>query len=395
MDELSDDELLEALGVVVETKKPGAHTPREERVLAGFEDIVNFVKEHGRAPLHGEERDIFERLYAVRLDRLREQPEFLALLAPHDEFGLLSGKAEGKPHEPQSDDELLAELGVDIAAPDSLTVLKHVRPRIEIQTAEEIAARTPCKDFEAFKPLFDQVQKEIETGVRKTRPFEANQEGAQIKPGEFFILGGQKAYVAEAGEEFLTEQGRKNARMRVIFDNGTEIRGLLRSFQRALYKDEAGRWITSPSAGPLFDQSDAAEGDETGTIYVLRSKSSDPEIAPHREVLHKIGVTGGDVRRRIAAAVTDATYLLADVEVVATYTLRNINRTKLENLLHRFFSAARLDMELRDRFGNPVKPSEWFLVPLPVIDGVVERIKDETIVDYQYDPASASIVKRA
>ncbi|HTZ66209.1 MAG TPA: GIY-YIG nuclease family protein [Roseiarcus sp.] len=395
MDELSDDELLEALGVVVETKKPGAHTPREERVLAGFEDIVNFVKEHGRAPLHGEERDIFERLYAVRLDRLREQPEFLALLAPHDEFGLLSGKAEGKPHEPQSDDELLAELGVDIAAPDSLTVLKHVRPRIEIQTAEEIAARTPCKDFEAFKPLFDQVQKEIETGVRKTRPFEANQEGAQIKPGEFFILGGQKAYVAEAGEEFLTEQGRKNARMRVIFDNGTEIRGLLRSFQRALYKDEAGRWITSPSAGPLFDQSDAAEGDETGTIYVLRSKSSDPEIAPHREVLHKIGVTGGDVRRRIAAAVTDATYLLADVEVVATYTLRNINRTKLENLLHRFFSAARLDMELRDRFGNPVKPSEWFLVPLPVIDEVVERIKDETIVDYQYDPASASIVKRA
>ena len=167
MDELSDDELLEALGVVVETKKSGAHTPREERVVAGFEDIVNFVKEHGLAPQHGEERDIFERLYAVRLDRLREQPEFHALLAPHDEFGLLSGKDEDKPHEPQSDDELLAELGVDIAAPDSLTVLKHVRPRVEIQAAEEIAARTPCKDFEPFKPLFDQVQKEIETGLRK------------------------------------------------------------------------------------------------------------------------------------------------------------------------------------------------------------------------------------
>jgi Meiotically Up-regulated Gene 113 (MUG113) protein len=395
VNELSDDELLEALGVVVDTKKSGAHTPREERVLAGFEDIVNFMKEHGRAPQHGEERDIFERLYAVRLDRLREQPEFHALLAPHDEFGLLSGKGEDKPHEPQSDDELLAELGVDIAAPDSLTVLKHVRPRVEIQPAEEIAARTPCKDFEAFKPLFDQVQKEIDTGVRKTRPFEANQEGAGIEPGEFFILGGQKAYVAEVGEEFLTEQGRKNARMRVIFDNGTEIRGLLRSFQRALYKDEAGRWITSPSAGPLFDQSGAAEGDETGTIYVLRSKSSDPQIAPHREVLHKIGVTGGDVAQRIASAATDATYLLGDVEIVATYTLRNINRTKLENLLHRFFSAARLDMEIRDRFGNPVKPREWFLVPLPVIDEVVRRIKDETIVDYGYDPASASLTKRA
>jgi T5orf172 domain len=293
-----------------------------------------------------------------------------------------------------SDDELLAELGVDIAAPDSLTDLKHVRPRAEIQAAEEIAARAPCKDFEKFKSLFDRVQSDIETGVRKTRPFEANQEGAEIRPGEFFILGGQKAYVAEVGDEFLTEQGRKNARMRVIFDNGTEIRGLLRSFQRALYKDEAGRWITSPSAGPLFDPSDAAEGDDTGTIYVLRSTSADPQIAPHREVLHKIGVTGGDVRQRIAAAGTDATYLLADVEVVATYTLRNINRTKLENLLHRFFSAARLDMEIRDRFGNPVKPREWFLVPLPVINEVVERIKDETIVNYEYEPASASLKKR-
>jgi hypothetical protein len=394
VDELSDDELLEALGVVVEAKRAGAHTPREERVLAGFEDIVGFVKEHGRAPQHSEERDIFERLYAVRLDRLRAQPEFHALLAPHDAFGLLSGKYEEEPQAPKSDDELLAELGVDIAVPDSLTVLKHVKPRVEIQAAEEIAARTPCHDFKEFKPLFDQVQKDLETGVRKTRPFEANQEGAEIKPGEFFILGGQKAYVADIGEEFLTEQGRKNAKMRVIFDNGTEIRGLLRSFQRALYKDDAGRWITTPSAGPLFDQSDAAEGDETGTIYVLRSKSSDPQIAPHREVLHKIGVTGGDVQQRIASATTDATYLLADVEIVATYTLRNINRTKLENLLHRFFSAARLDMELRDRFGNPVKPREWFLVPLPVIDEVVKRIKDETIVDYAYDLASASLVRR-
>ena len=105
----------------------------------------------------------------------------------------MSGKGEDWPHEPQSDDELLAELGVDVATPDSLTVLKHVRPRVEVQAAEEIAARTPCKDFDAFKPLFDQVQKEIDAGVRKTRPFEANQEGAQIKPGEFFILGGQKA----------------------------------------------------------------------------------------------------------------------------------------------------------------------------------------------------------
>ena len=61
--------------------------------MLGFEDIVNFAKEHGRPPMHGEDRDIFERLYAVRLDRLREQPEFHALLAPFDELGLLSERS--------------------------------------------------------------------------------------------------------------------------------------------------------------------------------------------------------------------------------------------------------------------------------------------------------------
>ena len=55
---------------------------------------------------------------------------------------------------------------------------------------------------------------------------------------------------------------------------------------------------------------------------------------------------------------------MADVEIVATYELYNINRTKLENLIHRVFDPARLDIEIKDRFGNPVIPREWFLVPL-------------------------------
>jgi hypothetical protein len=137
------------------------------------------------------------------------------------------------------------------------------------------------------------------------------------------------------------------------------------------------------------------EGDRpTGTVYVLRSKSDHPEIASRRDLIHKIGVTGGKVPRRIANARLDPTYLLADVEVVATYQLYNINRTKLENLLHRVFAPARLQITLTDRFGNPVVPREWFLVPLFVIDEAIERIKDGTIASYAYDPATASLVKR-
>jgi hypothetical protein len=65
--------------------------------------------------------------------------------------------------------------------------------------------------------------------------------------------------------------------------------------------------------------------------------SDHPDIVAHRDVIHKIGVTAGDVESRIANARLDVTFLLADVEVVATYTLISINRSRLENLLHRFF----------------------------------------------------------
>jgi hypothetical protein len=142
---------------------------------------------------------------------------------------------------------------------------------------------------------------------------------------------------------------------------------------------------------PIADQIE--EGDQpTGTVYVLRSKADLPDIASRRDLIHKIGVTGGKVPRRIANARLDPTYLLADVEVVATYKLYNINRTKLENLLHRVFEPARLLITLTDRFGNPVVPREWFLVPLFVIDEAIERIKDGTITSYVYDPATASLV---
>jgi hypothetical protein len=131
----------------------------------------------------------------------------------------------------------------------------------------------------------------------------------------------------------------------------------------------------------------------SGTIYVLRSKSDHPFVAAHRDVVHKIGVTGGGLAARIANAKLDPTFLMADVEVVATYQLYGINRTKLENLIHRVFESARLDIEIKDRFGRPVIPREWFLVPVFAVDEAVERIKDGTITRYVYDPKTATLVE--
>lgn len=388
-----DDALLAELGVEAEAKKESSRTPREERIIAGFEEIQRFVEQHGRAPQHGEDRDIFERLYAVRLDRLRELADCRSLLAPLDREGILAGAepVTATAADELDDDELLAQLGVD-AEPTDVTELRHVRSAAEKRAAEEIANRQICEDFDQFKPLFEQVQKELSAGLRQTRRFERKSE---IAPGRFYILGGQKAYVATMEQPATNEHGNIDARLRVIFDNGTESNLLMRSLQKALQQDPAGRRIVEPSAGPLFaDQNE--DGDEaSGIVYVLRSKSDHPAVAAHRDVLHKIGVTGGDVARRLANAKLDPTFLMADVEIVATYELFNINRTRLENLIHRIFGAARLDIEIKDRFGLPIIPREWFLVPLFVVDEAIEKIRDGTITGYTYDPKTASLTRAA
>lgn len=184
------------------------------------------------------------------------------LCLPLDRQGLLSGGAEhlANPEADLDDDALLAELGIEAEAPE-ITELRYVRSNAERKAAEDVANREACADFEKFKPLFEQVQRELDTGMRETRPFELK---AEIEKGRFFIVGGQKAYVAEKGEQTLTDQGRTDARLRVIFDNGTESNMLMRSLQRALNKDDAGRRITDPVAGPLF-------GIVLNFVYLARS----------------------------------------------------------------------------------------------------------------------------
>jgi hypothetical protein len=396
MSDLDLDELRSELDDFAQPEKQGGRSPREERIIAGFEEIQRFVENNGHPPRHGEDGDIFERLYAVRLDRLRALKECRSLLTPFDHQGLLkvASVASSAPVETMDDDELLAELE-GAAGSSDITQLRHVRSGAEKREAEEIASRDKCLDFETFRPLFQQVQSDLESGLRTTRPFvkDSGFLKADIQAGQFFILGGQTAYVAEVGEQFKAPNGETDARLRVIYSNGTESDLLLRSLQRALYKDEAGRRVTDPTVGPLFaDQT--GDGDKaSGIVYVLRSKSRHPTVAAHRDVLHKIGVTGGDVQRRISNARLDPTFLMADVEIIATYELYNINRTRLENIIHRVFGPARLDIEVMDRFGQPIVPREWFLVPVFVIDEVIEKIRDGTITGYKYDPKTASLVK--
>lgn len=390
-----DEALLAELGVEVEFKKAVKYTAREQRIIAGFEEIQKFVEEKGRAPEHGEDKDIFERLYAIRLDRIRSQKECLELLKDFDSQNLLSTADNADTSIPDDieDDELLKQLGVDPESEKSITNLKHVKSQAEKRAAEEIANRTQCEDFDQFKPLFERVKKDIDSGLRTTVRFrkDAGFTKTSYKEAQFLIIGGQMALIAEIGQTFKAPNGEEDARLRVIYSNGTESNILLRSLIRAMYKDESSRFITDSDIGPLFSGERSEDDQESGTIYVLRSMSTHPMIKENRDVVHKIGVTGGDIKTRIANAKNEPTFLLAGVEIVATYKLANINRVKLEKVIHKFLDSARFDIEIEDRFGKPVKPREWFLVPLFIVDEMVNKIMDGTIQNYYYNPDLAVI----
>lgn len=402
----SEDDLalLDDLGVDTAPAQRASRTPREERIIAGFEEIERFVEENGHLPQHGEENDIFERLYAVRLDRIRESEECRDVLQVLDSKGLLTDaneqtgecvvKEDVEEYSTKSspDESILADLGIDESSEDGdITQIKHVKRREEIRAAEEVAKRTPCGDFAKFKPLFATVQRDLESGQRKTLKFK---DSAEISQGEWFVLDGQKIIVAERSEEFTPEHGRPDRRLRVIFDNGTESDLLLRSLQRALNKDKQSRRITDPDLGPLFSSDDSDGDSPSGIIYVLRSLSPHPFVEENRKIIHKIGVTRKEIKERISNAKKEPTYLLADVEVVASYKLANLNCSKLEALLHHFFAKARLDLELKDRFGQGVEPREWFLVPLPVIQEAIEKLIAGNIEKFRYNPEEARIEKR-
>lgn len=450
-----DDLMLAELGIDTEPQSTGSSNPKMERLRSGFEEILNLHERHQRSPNQANGRaDIFARLMEVRLQAIRENDHARDVLAEtYHDTGLLTVPASINQLNSRSsqtidnlkidvaervakvddldDDELLTTLGLaeELATEgEDISKLTHVRPAAERNKsstrrnpAHDIAQRTICQDFERFLPRFRQVAQELQQGTRKTVAFgqkAARDKGASVEAGDMFILNGQLLQVVEKGTTFLAPNLDTDAKLRVVYDNGTESGLLMRSLKRALIKDrhgrrvepleESDRRISQLEHGRLIDRADPSctdgrsgtspaaplpSGHETGTIYVLRSKSTDPYITKHREVIHKIGVTGGSVKKRVANAKHEPTYLMADVDIVATYTLHNIDRHQLESLLHRFFGNVQIDLSINDRFGRPVQPKEWFLVPLPAIDEAVRRIQDRSIIHYRYAASKGCLVR--
>ena len=357
-----------------------SRTP-DDKLRQAFAEIVEFYLSNGREP-NPLSSEIRERRLGARLEGLRISKERRALLVEIDEFNLLSNSTgqvaigDLLAREPQADP--LGLLEEESGLLDMSNLPKA--PRRQEQKGD-VAKRKRCKDFERFQPLFRQKHAELSEGLAQLVPFRGI---ASITAGQFFVLGGLIVFVAEVGEtEYQKNKAgdaRKRERLRLIFENGTES---------AMYRQSLAIRLTEGIAGyqiaPVESDFQLLGDVSTGWVYVLRSLSMNPAISSLSH-LHKIGFTTQEISKRIANSSKEPTYLMAPVEVVAEYQTYNIKPAALEHLLHRIFSDVRLDISQVGLDGEKYDSTEWFQVPLPVIDEAIELITTGEIVDYMYDP---------
>jgi len=368
------------LGLLTLSVKRQAMT-KEARLVASFEEIKEFVGQHGRTP-DKEADDVTEMMLAHRLGSMSASEEQRELLAPYDDLGILE-----PPKSPESLEEAVAEdsLGLLKAPEEDIHTLRHV-PKPSAQP-EEIARRRPCEDFELFEPLFKACHAELRSGTRQLIRFRDEQ---AVREGAFYVLNGVLVLVAEEGERKV-EHGRINARLRCVFENATEADLLLRSFASRLYR--FGKSVTEPEEKTRTEVDDRLGG-ETGFVYVAKSLSEDPQVRAFPD-LHKIGFTTGTAEDRVADAIGSATFLDAPVKLVETFELPRSIAGKVEALLHRFFAAAQIDAWFEREGLHVADAREWFSVPLSEIEQAMELIQSEGIKSYEYSAEDRKIKLRS
>ncbi len=337
------DELL----LTPDEKPKAARTPLLARAVEVIERINVFMAETGAEPVSQPGRSVRERMLANELAGLRASKASLDGLASYDTRNLVFSRAGVAD---ALDDPLLSD-GLDI-----FEVRDELKP---IARPDFVADRRPCPDFERFEPLFVGVRKSVEEGTRKPQPFRQE----RVELGEFFVLKGQLVHVADLRDEHR-RNGKPDARLRVIFDNGTESNLLMSSLVRRLYEDKDARRISVTDAGPLF------MGVRTGFVYVLRSLSKKPEV----QGLLKVGTTTGAVEDRIAHAETQSTYLFAPVMIVETYELLGHSAKETEQRVHRALRSYHTALRVTGPDGRSFSSVEWFRVTPELVEQAIKQV---------------------
>ena len=373
----------DSMGLLDVKSKASPVLNADERLIASFQEINAFFEKENREPQPSTE-NISEYLLYSRLKSLRENEDNIVICEPHDKYGLL--KTEKK--EIKSIDDIFDDDSLDILGDDTEGLFDFKHTPKETTMPDYVASRKPCEDFSTFESLFIQCQSDLANEKRRLYPFKSEQ---KVTKGQFFVLNGILLYVAKVGNKFK-EKGTVNARLRCIFENGTESDMLLRSLAAELYKN--GRRVAE-NEDRLHGGAEgiSKDDDETGFIYILKSLSNTPKIQTIQN-LYKIGYSNIPVEERIKNAEHEPTYLMAPVRIVSTFQCYNLNPQKFEQLIHNFFGKTCLNLDIFDEKGNRHTPQEWFIVPLEAIEEAIEFIISGEIVDYRYDTEREIIVGR-
>ena len=360
-------------------------TTADERVVTGFAEITEFVRQEGREP-EKNPSDMTEFQLAARLAALRAAPEHVEALQEQDEMGLLLAGAKLEEIEPpKSLSEVLESDDVGLLSPPAEDILTLRNVPVLKTKPEEVAKRRECKDFDDFAPQFAEVQADLRSGRRKLVEFTTVQ---QIREGAFYVQKGVLVLVATVGE-LEKKVETYNARLRCIYENGTESNILMRSLAGAIWAD--GKAVTEPHDVTL-QKMGLVPDTQMASVYVLKSLSDSPDVTAIPN-LHKIGSTSQSVESRTSGATKDATFLGAPVKVADVYEIPKGSEKDLEKLLHHFFASARLDIWFENYDGKSVaEANEWFSVPLDQIAEAIELINAGTIGQFEYDRDAHLIV---
>ena len=387
IDDIFDDD---DFGLLDSKVKTSTVKTDEDRLIDSFEEINVFTDKNDREP---SKSSMSEYGLLAKLKNFRENETQKKILKPFDRHNLLGYVEMEKP----TIDDILNEddeLGLLDSDKDlDIFKFKHTPKPEDRADADFVAQRKAMKekDFEKYETMFQKVHKEIKEGRRKIKPFKDAERN--LKEGQFYILDGLLLYLDKANvklEEKEEKAGtilRIDGRTRTVFENGTFSNMLFRSLGKQILKN--GKMITNTYEKleqELFVNTGLVQEEDiqSGWIYVLKTKSTKKELTDIND-LYKIGFASNSVDDRIKNAKNEATYLFADVKKIATYKVYNRNADKLENLLHRFFANACLDIDLFNHKGQRLNPREWFVVPFEVIEQTIQLILNESIVNYEYD----------
>jgi hypothetical protein len=365
----------------------------DERLIESFLEINVFFEKNNREP---EATNVTEFKLLSRLKALRKDAKKVAILKSFDSHNLLNSKEEIKSVADILNDDDLGILDTDETV--SIFNLKHIKSASERAETDFTARRKPMKDkeFLSYETQFKKVHKELREGNRKLKEFKDVEQN--LNSGNYYVLDGVLLFLEDDGIEKrqLGNTSRNDGRTTIIFENGTKSNMYYRSLSKSLYNNGNIVSDTDKDAEEeLFKNANIINKQDvqTGWIYVLRSKSTNPAIASINN-LYKIGFSSIDVNERIKNASKESTYLYADVHLLDKYACYNIDAQKFEHLIHRFFAEVCLNVDVFDDKRNRITPREWFVAPRKIIDKVVALILSGEILKYRYDSLNIALIEK-